>query len=199
MSLVTETVCHSGLLECKENEECIQKDGEKQGICQCKKGWRQLPNGSCEKIIYKKKECEVGLLNCQENEECIPVNSRSRSGYCKCKTGYILESETCQKDLNLNNISNNVSNFPSTTLSSKVETSYKPTETITSTTDRPQTDAPEHPEKIIVNVNNKTIILPEGVTCYKEWVTLSAYAIGGKYLNYIIKCPKKLSDSFIRF
>lgn len=152
--------------------------------------------------------CTVGLLNCKDNEFCKTKNNRSRSGICECKDGFkrredgiCVESQSIDttytplstlfiqndKIADFTNFANS-SNRSSTIL--KTTGIYVPTTEFSFNQDSEITNGPiegtstEPLKKLVVNINNKTVTLPEGATQYKDWVTLSAYALGGNLFSF---------------
>lgn len=127
------------------------------------------------------RRCEVNLMECGEHGTCQPLGDHRRDGLCHCDAGYEWEAtvggcvatppnptETPAGGTNTNHYS------ISTPPSAENDSSSLPTVS-------PVVGTVPHPlvEKLLVNINNKTLELKGGSSIYDGTVTLSAYAIGG--------------------
>ncbi|XP_052086036.1 dyslexia-associated protein KIAA0319-like protein isoform X2 [Mytilus californianus] len=99
----TNKICDPSKSECGDHEECYVPSNLSPhlGICVCNKGYEKNDKGVCSSVIptsspvhnhHKSKvhHCEYGLHHqCDHHQECyIPKHSHSRTGICRCESGY---------------------------------------------------------------------------------------------------------------
>ncbi|KAK8381835.1 hypothetical protein O3P69_015097 [Scylla paramamosain] len=138
--------------------------------------------------------CEIGLNDCGQHGVCEPLGDHHKNGHCRCKGGYYWEAAV--GDCVVNSTGNSSAEGIHATTPTLSNTFALP-----NTSSAPQTPPPEkntsskpQVEKLVVNINNKTVELAEGSSIYESKVTLSAYAIGGdsdcKYEWMLLQRPK---------
>lgn len=146
--------------------------------------------------------CSKEKNHCSLNEYCDLSNMEVESGICRCKAGYKRNEGVCIKLKNTSHVtsskiySQNItsnSEINITTQSDKpaVESSISNslsrnsslnlTESSLVTSSTPFSPTHKVIKKLIVQINNKTVFLKEGSSVFEGWVSLSAYALGGKY------------------
>lgn len=126
------------------------------------------------------RRCEVGLRQCGQHGICEPLGNHRRDGQCHCETGYQWEVTVGGCVANITEISS--VEGAHTTTPSLPSIFIAQNTSSTPLTPSPGKDTTSKPvvEKLLVNINNKTVELPEGSSIYEGKVTLSAYAIGSK-------------------
>lgn len=131
--------------------------------------------------------CEVGLMECGEHGVCEALGSHRRDGHCRCKTGYYWEIAvgSCVVNSTGNSSAEGV-HVTTPTPSNTFPIQNTSTVPQTSPPDKATSSKPQV-EKLVVNINNKTVELAEGNSIYEGKVTLSAYAIGGESPPYTQK------------
>ena len=78
---------------CGKNAICTNLEGDFECECECKDGFTESENGSCNPI---EDPCESGNHDCEINSECITTKD-STTGFidgfkCNCKVGFEDES-----------------------------------------------------------------------------------------------------------
>lgn len=125
----------------------------------------------------------MNLKECGNFGICRPLGDHQRNGLCHCDAGYeweetvgdcvatqVIPTESPVVGGNTNSFS--ISTTPITQNYSYSSQSVFP---------GGGTALQPPVEKLLVNINNKTVELQEGSSIYEGTVTLSAYAIGGEF------------------
>ncbi|XP_052086040.1 dyslexia-associated protein KIAA0319-like protein isoform X6 [Mytilus californianus] len=142
----TNKICDPSKSECGDHEECYVPSNLSPhlGICVCNKGYEKNDKGVCSSVIptsspvhnhHKSKvhHCEYGLHHqCDHHQECyIPKHSHSRTGICRCESGYQFDRDNkCVSigDLDITASKRNKSaNSPTTTTTTAPTTTIKVT------------------------------------------------------------------------
>ncbi|KAL7646277.1 UNVERIFIED_CONTAM: hypothetical protein RMT77_003186 [Armadillidium vulgare] len=180
---------------------------------------KRSTNTSEEEMVHSK-SCTVGMLECNDNEFCKTMNNRRKNGNCACKEGFVRNKVgkcISEKSVEVISTLNPLTSLSTTELlastpsNSENEATTKGAITISSAatsedyithSDSTQSEGSDV-KKLVVNISNKTVSLAEGSTVYKDWVSLSAYALGDSGSNYkynwnLLKKPDGKEDGSIK-
>lgn len=124
----------------------------------------------------------MNLMECGEHGTCHPLGDHRRNGLCHCDAGYEWDGTvgacvaTSANPTETPAVESNTNHYVfSTPVSVQNDSSlFQTVPPGVGTVPQPLV------EKLLVNINNKTVELKESNSIYEGTVTLSAYAIGGE-------------------